>query len=610
MKIKDVKSPADIKQLGDIEMAELSADIRRTILDTVSKNGGHLASNLGVVELTLALHRVFDCPNDRFIFDVGHQCYAHKLLTGRYDDFSTLRKSGGISGFPRSEESDCDFFGSAHSSNSISVAVGMATADKLSGTDSTTVAIIGDGSFTGGMAYEALNNCVDKDLKLIIVLNDNEMSISRNVGAIDNYFSRFRASKQYFNFKNRFVGVLRKKPLKWLYKLFRLIKNKLKRLVLKENFFELLDLEYYGPIDGNNEKQLETVFRELKNNAGGIAVVHIYTKKGLGYPFAEKNPSIYHSVGKFDLEKGVSAEANTSTFSYNAGRAITELARKDNSVCAVTAAMTAGTGLDCFKKEFEDRFFDVGIAEQHAVTFCAGLSSGGKTPIFAVYSTFMQRAFDQLLMDVSLQNFQTVLAIDRAGLVGDDGPTHHGVFDVALLSAVPNALVFSPASISELTYCFEKAASHRGVSAVRYPRGAESDYDKDGYINENGIFYKDFGTPECAIITYGRLTAECDRAARMCKKGVRVIRLLQIIPADIKGVLKLVLGMKTVLIAEEGIKNGGVGEKLLPYIAKLLPSAHVTVKAIEGFVPHGSLGYLYDVIGISAEKLLVELEND
>ncbi len=607
MIIEKISSPDDLKGLQDDEVAVLADEIRRKILDTVSNNGGHLASNLGIVELTLALHRVFDSPRDRILFDVGHQCYTHKIVTGRYSDFDTLRRTGGLSGFPKAAESEHDFFGSAHSSNSISAAIGMATAAKLSGCDNTTIAVIGDGAFTGGMVYEALNNCIDKQLRLIIVLNDNEMSISRNVGAIDNYFSRFRTSKSYFRFKNRFVAMLGRLPGNRLYKFLQNVKNKFKRIVLKENFFELLDLEYYGPLDGNNEKQLETVFNELKNHRHGITVVHVQTKKGLGYRPAEENPDIYHSVGSFDKSLGVSCSGKDKTFSYSFGKAVAELAAENSGICAVTAAMTSGTGLDSFKNAFPDRFFDVGIAEEHAVTFCAGLSSGGRLPVFAVYSTFMQRCFDQLLMDASLQNLQVVLAIDRAGFVGDDGPTHHGLFDAALLRTIPGALAFSPAHTDEIKPCLERCLAHKGVSAVRYPRGSEWSYERSDYKAKNDVYYADFGSPEVCIITYGRLTAECDKAARSCGRGVRVIRLLKILPVDIDTILTLTKDMKYILIAEEGVKNGGIAEALC-YALKDC-GAEIAVRAVNGFAPHGNMQDILNSTGLSAKMLAEALKN-
>lgn len=607
MILENISSPADLKSLDESRLSELADEIRARIISVVSQNGGHLASNLGVVELTLALHRVLDSPKDRIIFDVGHQCYTHKLLTGRYNDFETLRRTNGISGFPRAIESEHDFFGSAHSSNSVSVAIGMATAAKLSGSDAMTVAIIGDGAFTGGMVYEALNNCVDKKLRLVIVLNDNEMSISRNVGAIDNYFSRFRASKSYFSFKNRFVSAIDRLPGNAVYKAMRAIKNRFKRLVLKENLFELFDLEYYGPLDGNDEKQLETVFSELKNHRHGIAVVHIKTKKGLGYEPAEHNPDIYHSVGSFDIAKGAAAGGKEKNFSFNFGKALTDLAEENKKLCAVTAAMAEGTGLDRFRTMYPDRFFDVGIAEEHAATFCSGLSSGGMVPVFAVYSTFMQRCFDQLLMDVALQGQSVVLGIDRAGLVGDDGPTHHGVFDVSLLSTIPDTLVFSPAFIDELKPCLEKCIAHKGVSAIRYPRGGEWQYDKTSYSEKNGVCYADYGTPEVCIITYGRLAAECDKAARLCGRGTRVIRLLQIIPLDTDTIYSLVKDMKYVLIAEEGMKNGGISETLALNLRE--KGMTVGISAIDDFAPHGANADIFNTVGLSAKKLAEVLKN-
>ncbi|MFA6730790.1 MAG: 1-deoxy-D-xylulose-5-phosphate synthase, partial [Eubacteriales bacterium] len=410
MILENIKAPGDIKNLDIKSLAALCGEIREKILLSVSKNGGHLSSNLGSVELCVALHKVFDSPDDKFVFDVGHQSYAHKLLTGRQEGFEKLRSDGGVSGFTKRSESEHDPFGSGHSGNALSAAIGLAAAEKLSGGENFTVALIGDGGFTNGMTYEALNNCAGEELKLIIVLNDNEMAISRNVGTIDNIFNRMRLSRRYFRFKNNFVRHLTHLPLfgKPLMAAFRGIKNFFKHIVLRENFFETLGFDYFGSVDGNDIKKLIYIFEQAKKSQN-VCVVHAYTKKGKGYRFAEDKPDSYHSVSRFNPEDGLIYNGVEKTFSHNAGESLLRLAEKHPKLCAVSAAMTAGTGLGRFAEKFPERFFDVGIAEEHAVTFCAGLCAGGYFGVFAVYSTFLQRCFDQLAEDVVMQSLPITL---------------------------------------------------------------------------------------------------------------------------------------------------------------------------------------------------------
>ncbi|MDD4124526.1 MAG: 1-deoxy-D-xylulose-5-phosphate synthase, partial [Eubacteriales bacterium] len=559
MILENIITPADVKELDPTELKTLCDEIRGKILDSVSQNGGHLASNLGAVELTVAFHKAFSSPGDKLIFDVGHQSYAHKLLTGRREGFEKLRSDDGVSGFTKRSESVHDPFGSGHSGNAVSAATGLAAADKLNGNSNYTIALVGDGGFTNGMTYEALNNCTDKRLKLIIILNDNEMAISRNVGTIDNVFSRMRTSKRYFRFKNNFIRHVSAIPLigKTLVIIFKNIKDFFKHIVLKENFFENMGFDYYGPVDGNNVEKLTYVFEQAKKS-DKICVIHAFTRKGKGYKFAEEKPDAYHSVAKFNIDNGIVSNGKEKTFSHNAGKILENRAESDVKICAVTAAMTAGTGLDGFAARYPERFFDVGIAEEHAATFCAGLSAGGFKPVFAVYSTFMQRCFDQLAEDVSMQSLSLTLLIDRAGLVGDDGITHHGIFDVSLLNKIPKTLIYSPDSIEELGVCMDKCLEYNGLSAVRYPKGTEQNYDKGLFIQLNTLSYADFGSPEKVIITYGRLTGEAVKAAAVCK-NIRVIKLIRIKPVDFDALLPLV-GDMPVLFAEEVLKQGGIGE--------------------------------------------------
>ena len=434
-----VRSPEALKKLPQEELSPLCVEIRRFLIDKVSRRGGHLASNLGVVELTLALHRVFDSPRDRILFDVGHQSYVHKILTGRAEAFDTLRTPGGLSGFPVRRESPHDPFGTGHSSTSLSAALGFARADALRGEKHFTVAVVGDGAFTGGMIHEALNNC-DEKLRLLIVLNDNEMSISRNIGAFARYFSRIRSTGRYGATKRKTRSLLSKLPLvgNGVTRLISAAKKRIKRHVYRNNYFEELGLAYLGPVDGHDEEALERVFREARLR-DAASVVHVHTQKGKGYPCAEEDPTAFHGVSPQTVGEKMS-------FQRVAVRTLTEMAREDGSICAVTAAMGEGTGLSYFEEVFPKRYFDVGIAEEHALTFSAGLAATGLKPYFAVYSTFLQRAYDNLLHDVALQGLPVRILVDRAGLAEGDGATHHGIFDVAFASHVPGISILSPAT--------------------------------------------------------------------------------------------------------------------------------------------------------------------
>ena len=605
MILENVNSPEDVKALSPEQLRVLSAEIREFLIKVTSERGGHLASNLGVVELTLALHRVFDCPHDRIIFDVSHQSYVHKIITGRKDGIAAaLRTYGGISGFQKRSESDCDAFGSGHASTSVSAAVGFAAADKLSGSDSCTVAVIGDGALTGGMAYEALNNCAKYD-NLIIVLNDNGMSISRNVGGNSRHLARIRTSKRYFRFKSFTEKLFGAVPGigKYLVKGARRLKNCVKRVFVRENFFEQLGLHYFGPIDGKDIAKIEDVLREAKND-GVCSVVHICTRKGEGYPPAEREPDLYHGVSGFDIETGNiinGARSCSDVF----GEELCRLAELDDRICAVTAAMKDGTGLVGFASRFPERFFDVGIAEEHAMTFSAGLAAGGKKPVLALYSTFAQRAYDQLIHDVALQSLPVVLAIDRAGIVGADGPTHHGMFDVSFMNAVPGLTVFSPYTESELRVCLKAALDMNAPCAVRYPRGAVP----EGKSVSNGDYaVTDYGSgefPNAAVVTYGSETSECEKAcvtARANGMNIRLIRLIKIKPLpDISGLIR---SAPLVVVAEEGMKSGGIGEEIAALCAADRTRRRVEILAADGFLPQGTIAELRAAAGIDADSIL------
>ncbi len=494
--LSQVKKPEDLKKLNKDELKALAQEIRDFLIEKVSKTGGHLSSNLGAVELTIALHRVFDTEKDKIVWDVGHQSYVHKILTGRKDAFDTLRQDGGLSGFPKRDESITDFFNTGHSSTSISAALGFAEANRLSGGDACAVAVIGDGAMTGGMAYEAMNQAGASQTPLIIILNDNGISISKNVGGLSKKLTQIRSNAGYYNFKDRIKRILRHTPLigKWLELQIIDFKKGIKNIIFKNEVFENLGIEYMGPIDGHNIEDMEFMFNRAKKK-GRPVCIHIHTVKGKGYKFAEENPSKFHGIGKFNSENGECLSSPKETYSTVFGEKIVEIAEKNDKVVGITAAMPEGTGLMKFRKQFRDRFYDVGIAEQHAVTFATGLALSGYTPVFAVYSTFLQRAYDQIIHDTALQNAHVVFAIDRAGAVGNDGETHQGIYDLSYLSHIPNMTVLAPKDADELEAMLDYAVNVcTGPVAIRYPRGEAKRHGEKKEIKDN--------TPQ--VITEGK----------------------------------------------------------------------------------------------------------
>ncbi|MBO7736854.1 MAG: 1-deoxy-D-xylulose-5-phosphate synthase, partial [Clostridia bacterium] len=465
--LNQINGPEDVKALNEKQVETLTAEIRSFLVQTVEETGGHLASNLGVVELSVALHRVFSTPHDHIIFDVGHQSYVHKLLTGRREAFATLRQAGGLSGFTKRRESEHDCFGAGHSSTSLSAALGLARADALAGSDAYTVAVVGDGAFTGGMIHEALNNC-DSHLKLIVVMNENEMSISPNHGRFADSLSKIRSRERYFLTKQATVKFLENIPLvgKAICRGLRRLKKFLKNGLYGSNYFENMGLYYLGPVDGNDMKAVEGILRMAREQNDSV-IVHLKTQKGKGYAPAEENPDRYHSLPPRDEKKG------EGSFSACFGKKLTAEAERDERITAITAAMRDGTGLSAFSDAYPDRFFDVGIAEEHAVTFAAGLAAGGRRPVVAIYSTFLQRAYDNIAHDVALQQLPVCFCIDRAGLNSADGPTHHGIFDVAFLSAIPHMKIYTPATYGALEAAMSEALASDMPSAIRYPRSSE-----------------------------------------------------------------------------------------------------------------------------------------
>ncbi len=562
-----ISSPEDVKAMDASELPALAEEIRRFLIARVHENGGHLASNLGIVEATIAIHRVFSTPHDHLIFDVGHQSYVHKLLTGRRDRFDTLRQGGGLSGFPKREESEHDCFGTGHSSTSLSAALGFAESDKLSGSDAYTVCMLGDGAYTGGMVHEAMNNN-HKKLRLIIVLNENEMSISKNIGRFAKNLSKLRSSKHYFTTKSAIASFLKHIPLigEKLFDGLLKIKMMIKSALYGSNYFENLGFYYLGPVDGNDEVAVERLLEEAKA-CHQSCVVHIKTKKGKGYAPAEGTPDLYHGMSP----AGASSHSGDN-FSAVMGNALVELASKNDKICAITAAMTGGTGLQKFRSTYPARFFDVGIAEEHAVTFAAGLAANGYLPVVAIYSTFLQRAYDNIIHDVALQKLPVVFCVDRAGLNASDGATHHGIFDVAFLSEVPNLTIYTPVTNRGLVLALRESIAAGAPCAIRYPNGYEDErivsaFGFDSDPNRIGVRCNDSGAeePDAVVITHGRIAAEALTAAkRLMETGIRVRILLleKLKPYDeVAAEVAAHLPEKScpVLFLEEEIRAGGMG---------------------------------------------------
>ncbi|MDE6411505.1 MAG: 1-deoxy-D-xylulose-5-phosphate synthase [Clostridia bacterium] len=605
--LENVHSPDVLKVLTLEELASLAGEIREKIIDAVSKNGGHLASNLGIVEVTLALHKVFNAPSDQFLFDVGHQSYAHKLVTGRVEDFHTLRQKDGVSGFEKRGESEYDVMCEGHSGASLSQALGLAAANKFKGSEAYTVCVIGDGSLTNGMIYEALNNCADKDLRLLIVVNDNDMSISANIGGMHNHLTKLRTSKRYFSFKYRVERVVKKIPLigKPIEKSLRGFKRFLKNLFVRNTLFEDMGVKYYGPMDGHNLKKLVNIFNEAKSH-NKIAVVNVKTQKGKGYLFAEKEPEIYHSVAPFDREKGV-LPSDSLNFTRAAGNLLLERAETDPKICALTAAMCDGTGLTEFSEKFPDRFFDVGIAEEHAVAFSGGLAANGMKPVLVLYSTFAQRVCDQLLHDVSLQKLPLTLLLDHCGFVEGDGITHQGIFDVPLFTAIPNTEIYAPETYQELSSALDQSLASDKISIVRYPKGEELSREGEETEEEDFAYTPEIENAEIVIVTYGRVSAVARGAAAILneKRKTGVLRLKKIFPLDFEKIKPLIKSAKLVYFLEEGSKAGGIGEKF----AAGLAGKDVTVHAIEGFAGQGTKKELFEEYGFTPEKIIEEIER-
>ncbi|MGE9887995.1 1-deoxy-D-xylulose-5-phosphate synthase [Mediterraneibacter faecis] len=614
--LEKIQKPNDIKKIPADQLLALAEEIREFIIESLSKTGGHLASNLGVVELTIAMHRVFDLPKDKLIWDVGHQSYTHKILTGRKDGFETLRREGGISGFPKRSESDCDVFDTGHSSTSISAGVGYVRARELKKENYSVVSIIGDGALTGGMAYEALNNAASLKSNFIIVLNDNEMSITENVGGMSSYLSGLRTASAYTDFKMDVTKALNRIPGigPGMVDAMRKTKSSIKQIIIPGMLFEDMGLTYLGPVDGHNIPQLIKTFQEAKRFEGPI-LVHVLTQKGRGYEPAMRHPARFHGAGPFDVKTGLPVGKSNPTYTDVFSTVMRKMGDRRKDVAAVTAAMMTGVGLKRFSNMFPDRCFDVGIAEEHAVTFAAALSLGGITPVVAIYSSFLQRAYDQIMHDVCMQNLHVVFAIDRAGLVGYDGETHHGIFDLSYLGSMPNMTILAPKNLWELSDMIKFAVDYDGPIAVRYPRG-------EAYTG-----LKEFRAPIClgksevihegsrvALLAVGSMVKMAEEVQKQLKERMdmdaALVNARFVKPIDEELLRSFADTYELVVTLEENVKDGGFGERVLAFAEEEdLPFGVEIIALPDRFIPHGSVSYQMKQVGFTPEDICGRIEE-
>ncbi|SFP91510.1 1-deoxy-D-xylulose-5-phosphate synthase [Caldicoprobacter faecalis] len=613
--LKRIDSPKDLKCLNIDELKQLAEEIRQFLLEKVSRTGGHLASNLGVVELTIALHYVFNSPFDKIIWDVGHQAYVHKILTGRREQFDSLRQFGGLSGFPKRSESVHDVFDTGHSSTSISAALGMARARDLKNEKYSVVAVIGDGALTGGMAFEALNDAGHSKTNLMVVLNDNEMSISENVGALAAYLSKLRSNPRYTRVKKGIDSLVRKIPWVGQYSanLIERFKNSFKYLVISGMFFEQMGFTYIGPIDGHNLAALIDVMKRATMVEGPV-FIHVVTKKGKGYAFAEKKPELFHGVPPFDVQSGEISAKGEVTFSQAFGQHLVEMAQRDPRIVAITAAMPEGTGLVEFKKRFPNRFFDVGIAEQHAVTMAAGLAANGFRPYVAIYSTFLQRAYDQILHDVCLQNLPVVLAVDRAGIVGEDGETHQGVFDISYLRHIPNITVMAPKNIDELKEMLDYSLTMEGPVAIRYPKGNTGIDNIFPAKPLEGLKWETMvNGSDCCIFSFGRMLKVALEVASILRRdgiSARVINARIIKPLDEQLLMDISNRINKWITLEDTVIQGGFGSSINEFVAAhQLPVSVMNLGVGDRFVPHGSVERLLRQLGLDSNSVAFKVKK-
>lgn len=606
MLLEKLNLPGDLKQVGRADLPVICSELREVLLNQVSKTGGHLASNLGVVELTVMLHRVFDTPQDRIVWDVGHQSYVHKLLTGRLDQFATLRQKGGISGFPKGEESVFDAFNTGHSSTSISAGLGMAVARDLNGENYHIISVIGDGSLTGGLAFESLNHAGQEKRDLLVVLNDNEMSIRKNVGALSEYLNRFRSKGFYYRLKQLTERVVNAIPGigKPLYRGLDYIKSSLKRFFSIGTLFETFGFRYVGPIDGHNLDELEATLRRCKVMKGPV-LLHVKTIKGKGFSLAERTPNCFHGVGPFDLTSETVPKKTSKGYAQVVGNTLCSLAENNENLVVVSAAMIDGTGLDQFVKQFPDRLFDVGIAEAHATTFSAGLAKGGKVPVFVVYSSFLQRGYDQIIHDVCMQNLHVVFAVDHAGMVGADGETHQGLFDLSFLKAIPNLRILAASNSDELQTMLRFAVEEcHGPVVVRYEKEGFSSIETERFDPGSAVWLREGN--DVTIISYGRLVHEAIKAAEALGKlnlSCGVLKLTSLKPLD-TDMIRQSVDTRLVFVFEEGQTLGGVGETIAALWADSSDTKVLPCGVSDSFVGQGTVKEQLDEAGISAEQMI------
>ncbi|MBR6809694.1 MAG: 1-deoxy-D-xylulose-5-phosphate synthase [Clostridia bacterium] len=605
MKLANLQKPAQLRNCSETELMALAQEIRRCIIDTVNQNGGHLASNLGAVEMTLALHSVFECPRDKILFDVGHQCYTHKLLTGRYEKFAALRRTDGLSGFPSRAESEYDAFADGHASTAISAAAGLARARDLQGENFRVVAVVGDGAMTGGMCYEALNDVGQRKTPLILILNDNEMSIDRNVGALSLHLTKLRTSRGWLGMKKAVHDGLEKMPLlgKGMQKVFRRVKNSIRNVFVKDRFFSSLGFRYFGPIDGHDLEEMRRVFMQVRDMNEPV-VVHVVTQKGRGYQPAEEKPELFHGVSP----KG---QVCRPSFGTCAGEYVAELAGKNEKICVVTAAMTDSTGFKSFRLQYPHRLFDVGIAEEHAVTLAAGLAAGGMRPVVAIYQTFLQRGWDQMLMDVCLQKLPVLFLADRSGLGADDGPTHHGVFALPMLMSMPGMTVFAPVSCSEMKQMIDTALQLDGPAVILYPRSeAEQIPDISSFESDHWQMVKE--GKDAALITFSSMVETAMEAAeRMKKQGVQlaVVNASCLWPMDEK-MLRSLSDVPCYTL-EESVLSGGFGSHVAQACLRMgIPAPRLQMGIPDVFVPFGDRKELLRRLGLDADSIARTILED
>lgn len=615
MKLSQIQTPDDVRSLSYPECEKLAEEIRETIIRTVSQNGGHLSSNLGAVEITLALHRVFHTPEDQFVFDVGHQAYTHKLITGRACRFDTLRRYGGLSGFPKCSESEHDCFETGHASTAISAAVGLARARDLAGRKNHVIAIVGDGALTGGMCYEALNDCGNTKTRLIVVLNDNQMSIARNVGALNNHFAELRASASWNLTKKTVKHSLLRIPLIGppLERFLHSMKKSLRTLLMDEGFFTALGFKYLGPIDGHDLRAMEKIFNRAKELEGPV-IIHCCTKKGNGYRKAEKSPERFHGTPPFFIESGEAQKRSHRLYGEVAADELVSLAHKDERIVAVTAAMPLGTAANRFKAQFRKRFFDVGIAEEHAVTMCAGLARGGMRPFFFVYSTFLQRGYDQVLHDVCMQNLPVVFLLDRAGLANEDGQSHQGLFDIAYLRHIPNMTLLAPADAGELQEMLQATLELDGPCAIRYPKTAVSPNPAYPTLPFRLGHWRTLlpGNSATVLAVGSMVGTALNVAQRLREEGVEleVVNASTLRPLDANTLQRLAIKAKPVFTLEEHVLDGGFGSAVLEAAAKQAAALDVCLLGIENrFIPQGDHRSLLRETGLDEESLLAHIRE-